>query len=195
MEHYTIEHTESCDSFMCRRQQILFLFKGEFQVVDIPPCQLGFNRPHEFVFNAVKPADESLRMYKSIYPNFLWTVEKARIEEEEFKEHRLRGKKLRKWVYECNYIYYDNAGRGYYIVSKMPFMDKFLTLDSLWFERKDSLFQKNENGKMIVTPENRDLGEELARMNLTFIQEKEVQMTLKHFTSKLITKANETSKQ
>jgi|DEB0MinimDraft_6_1074348.scaffolds.fasta_scaffold20233_3 hypothetical protein len=133
MKDHLLEHDENCDSHICREREFVVVLIGEMHIIRVPYCLIGLWRDHEFIFNLLyNSTDKRIKMYKNRYGDKAWGLWKdSNMREHDFKEYRLRGKRLKKWAAEICYTYYDNAGKDYHIFMKLPFMKKLISNDQL----------------------------------------------------------------
>jgi len=126
MKHWQLkEHTKICsmesnnDSiWKCEHnlEQIVFYSQGDFYLITMPKCYFGENKYDDIVdiLNKI-----GLLKTKKRIDDF----NKVTDMDNDLKELRLRDIVFKDIVHEVNYIYYNNAGKKYSIMSKVNLFD------------------------------------------------------------------------
>lgn len=172
-------HAEWCErsEHLCMNtQQVVFYHKGEIHIVKHPDCHQI--KPHEIVWQLIKQSGDTLRMYKGYPPS---RYDNYQDFEKEFRDFRLRGIKLRKWIAQVNFEYESNNYREYSIVSTIPFSEALMQADKASKEYKSL-------ADVITNPKDLRDAQSLVLMNnrLKFVSDSNYYSTIEHARKSLI---------
>lgn len=133
MKHiYIDEHHVLCDykkhSHRCSDRwtwDFIFIANGEFFIIEHHPCWFGINEYEK------KAKFISLVLEKKSKKKKYWDTKPSWHLSEEFKKERVSFLQKKKDVEEVHYIYSDNAGKLYCIVTQTDFFSKLDYKDRL----------------------------------------------------------------
>jgi hypothetical protein len=164
------EHHENCNLkgdekmhpyTICSTWQQVFYFNGEFVFIEMPRCNWSGSLMSDF--------EKIEIMLENSKHKWILDVGRSANMDREFKNYRIRGTRLKKWVDEVNFLYYDNAGRQYAVTTKIKFTEDLVNqakleeeykkakdfleegaFSSSWFsESVDDIYKEN---KMYISP-------------------------------------------
>lgn len=152
----------------CRLSEDVIYFGGEFIFITLPSCYFGHHSEFELYRDILKNAKRSDPFHcdSGCYVN-----------EKEFRDARIRGFELRKYIDEVNYLY--GIGKRYAISTRWKFSDELVNQLSL----KDEINEAKEYCKNKEYLLNKV--EDLAAHNYIHISDKEIHKTLDHFIKQL----------
>jgi len=179
------EHHESCSCnskdmhelglSSCRSWQQVFYFNGEFIFVETPNCI--WTNPFLSDFEKIE-----IMLEKSTH-KWIIDVNRSIHMDREFKNYRLRGARLKKWVEEVNFLYYDNAGKEYAVTTRIKFTQDLINQIKLKEEYEKAIEYLNNSA---FSPSVfKDNIEGLYRKNMMYLTPAEEYRTLKHLRLEL----------
>lgn len=152
----------------CRLSEDVIYFGGEFIFITLPSCYFGHQSDFELYKDILKNAKRS---------NPFDCDSGCHVNEKEFRDLRIRGFELRKYVDEVNYLY--GMGNRYAISTRWKFADELVNQSNFVKEIKESKEYCKNNEYLLNQV---DL---LAAHNYIHISDKEIHKTLKHFINHL----------
>lgn len=180
------EHNEDCtchgdirihSHFICNTWQQVFYFNGEFVFLEMPSCVWNGTLLSDF-----EKIEIILEKSKPNHKN-VWDVKRSMNMDIEFKNYRIRGARLRKWVDEVNFLYYDNAGRQYAVVTRTKFTEDLINQSKLKEEYekakdflKEGMFSPSQFSESI---------DKIYKENYMFVSPYEEYKTLSHLRLEL----------
>lgn len=178
------EHHENCnlkgDEHMhsysiCGTWQQVFYFNGEFVFIEMHRC--NWTNPLISDFEKIEI------MLESSKHKWVLDVNRSVNMDREFKNYRIRGARLKKWVDEVNFLYYDNAGREYAVTTKIKFTEDLVNqtkLEAEYKKAKDFL----EEGAFSSLRFSESI-ENIYKKNKMYISPHEEYLTLNHLRLEL----------
>lgn len=178
------EHHEDCKCegdlrirsySICNTWQQVFYFRGEFVFVEMPNC----------IWHGTSLSDfEKIEiMLENSKHKHIYDVKRSMHLDREFKNYRIRGARLKKWVDEVNFIYYDNAGRQYAVTTKIKFTEDLINQSKLKEEYEKAIEFLNEGA---FSPSSfEDKIKRIYEENFMYISPQEEYRTLKHLRLEL----------
>jgi hypothetical protein len=131
------EHHENCNLIgdermhsysFCSSWQQVFYFNGEFVFIEMPSCN--------WTNHSLSSFEKIEIMLENSKHKWVLDVNRSISMNTEFKNYRIRGARLKKWVDEVNFLYYDNAGRRYAVTTKIKFTEDLINQSKLEEEYK-----------------------------------------------------------
>jgi len=149
---------------LCSTSTFIVLKDNQYFCLLVSGCHLKYQSSCEFIESVLQSASKK---YQKVARS--WSVDN------EFKELRLRGTKLKQITYEVNYIYENNARKEFAIVTKKPYIDYVLSQNKREYSYKKAFeYLKLHDVDML------DYLNELHQANSYYVSDYEVSKNIEH---------------
>lgn len=154
----------------------IFYFNGEFIYFEFYSCNCH-ERPHEFVESTINYVIQNSKNMSDFSCSRSWNLNN------DLKESRLRGIKLKYTHTEVNYFYYDASGKKYAVVTEIPYSKAFSNNEKLlkeYDELKEFLLKSSSKKGLL------SFLKDLKSENFIYITDEEIVKSVEHMRKLLI---------
>lgn len=123
---------------------VLILIKNKFYLLTYFHCAECGDHPG-FVQDIIHRITGNSKIFES------YLVERGGVDND-LKEYRIRGKQLKKYTQQINYLYYDNASREFAVTTKTDYMEAIVDHEILTenFKLANEFLLNNEKHKSLL---------------------------------------------